>query len=230
MIYIYSPRKSDGARHLVTELKRLGMDVARLVSMGQAFKPDDLLVNWGAGAVAWPAITVLNKRRPANKYKELQVLSKNNIPCVNASLTRQPGWLARRYHHHEANDLRANLATGDYYVEYRDTEAEFRVHVWKGLSIRFGVKIPRIPHPHPKWRSWSCGWRLAYTLDAGGEDRAAIRKLAARAVQALGLDFGAVDIGSASKGKFFVFEVNTAPGIEGGTLVAYANKIAGEIR
>ena len=134
------------------------------------------------------------------------------------------------YHHHEANDLRSGLTTGDYYVEYRETEAEFRVHIWRGLSIRFGVKIPRLPHPHPKWRSWSSGWRLAYTLDAGGEDRAAIRKLAVRAVEALGLDFGAVDIGRDISDKLFVFEVNTAPGIEGGTLVAYANKIAQEGR
>jgi glutathione synthase/RimK-type ligase-like ATP-grasp enzyme len=40
----------------------------------------------------------------------------------------------------------------------------------------------------------------------------------------LGLDFGAVDIGHRIiDNKVFVFEVNTAPGIEGTTLQRYVN-------
>ena len=47
-----------------------------------------------------------------------------------------------------------------------------------------------------------------------------------RSVNLLGLDFGAVDIGHRLQdNKFFVFEINTAPGIEGSTLDKYAKAI-----
>jgi glutathione synthase/RimK-type ligase-like ATP-grasp enzyme len=49
---------------------------------------------------------------------------------------------------------------------------------------------------------------------------------ACKAVNLLGLDFGAVDIGHRLiDNKFFVFEVNTAPGLEGTTLDKYAKAI-----
>jgi glutathione synthase/RimK-type ligase-like ATP-grasp enzyme len=42
----------------------------------------------------------------------------------------------------------------------------------------------------------------------------------------MGLDFGAVDIGHRLiDNQFFVFEVNTAPGLEGTTLDKYAKAI-----
>ena len=50
--------------------------------------------------------------------------------------------------------------------------------------------------------------------------------IAIQAVNLLGLDFGAVDIGHRIiDNKFFVFEVNTAPGLEGTTLDKYAKAI-----
>jgi len=50
--------------------------------------------------------------------------------------------------------------------------------------------------------------------------------IAMEAVLLLGLDFGAVDIGhKVNENKFFVFEVNTAPGLEGSTLDKYSKAI-----
>ncbi len=51
----------------------------------------------------------------------------------------------------------------------------------------------------------------------------AVKLASVAAVKSLCLDFGAVDIGyRISTGKAAVFEVNTAPGIEGTTLKKYA--------
>ena len=48
---------------------------------------------------------------------------------------------------------------------------------------------------------------------------------ALKAVAALGLDFGAVDIMyNARENKYYVLEVNTAPGLAGTTLEGYAKR------
>jgi glutathione synthase/RimK-type ligase-like ATP-grasp enzyme len=52
-----------------------------------------------------------------------------------------------------------------------------------------------------------------------------MREIAAAAVTALGLDFGAVDLAQRPDGTLFVLEVNRAPGVEAGTAVAYAQAI-----
>jgi glutathione synthase/RimK-type ligase-like ATP-grasp enzyme len=44
-------------------------------------------------------------------------------------------------------------------------------------------------------------------------------------VKALGLTFGAVDLGLTPTGKFKILEVNRAPGIEGSTIEAYVKAI-----
>jgi glutathione synthase/RimK-type ligase-like ATP-grasp enzyme len=44
-------------------------------------------------------------------------------------------------------------------------------------------------------------------------------------VSALGLDFGAVDVALRKDGVPVVWEVNKAPGLEGGSLKKYAEKL-----
>ena len=54
---------------------------------------------------------------------------------------------------------------------------------------------------------------------------------AIEAVKLLKLDFGAVDVGYRERDdKVFVFEVNTAPGIEGTTVDKYANAFNSYLR
>ena len=48
-----------------------------------------------------------------------------------------------------------------------------------------------------------------------------LKEAAVKAVNSLGLDFGAVDICEDEEGNPYVFEVNTAPGIEGTTVEKY---------
>lgn len=71
-------------------------------------------------------------------------------------------------------------------------------------------------------RSWDSGWRMVWQEGAVKQRH---RDIAHQAVSALGLDFGAVDIGELADGTLLVLEVNRAPGIEGSTLEAYANAI-----
>ena len=59
----------------------------------------------------------------------------------------------------------------------------------------------------------------------GVSSRQPHRDLAHRACEALGLQFGAVDIGEQVDGSLVVLEVNRAPGLEDGTVARYAGAI-----
>jgi glutathione synthase/RimK-type ligase-like ATP-grasp enzyme len=99
---------------------------------------------------------------------------------------------------------------------------EYRVHVFKGKVIDVQQKKRRIGvDANSLVRNHSNGWVYAR---ADIEPPEKLLLSAVEAVRLLGLDFGAVDIGHrVIDNKVFVFEVNTAPGIEGTTLQRYVN-------
>lgn len=135
-------------------------------------------------------------------------------------------WLPRSNHHIGGNDLLLRPPVPDFWVKKENITREFRVHSFLGKSLRAGAKVKRedVAQPHAWIRSWDGGWRIDY---GQGNDliRNVHRDLAHRAITALGLDFGAVDIGEKADGSLLVFEVNRAPGIEAGTLEAYTKAI-----
>ncbi len=216
MIYIYCTRKSNGATALVKAVN--GRRWSKLKP--QSPTSDDLVVNWGC-AKAPPS---LNQFVLHDKFTELQKLAAVGIP-VPAHQRKPPqedGWLARLAHHQEANDLLANLVMGDYYVQFVPCVEEYRVHVFGPKILRIGRKVPRTTKPHPLFKSWNAGWKLSYQ---GYSGKLPIRDLAQCSIHALGYTFGAVDIGETKHGHPIVFEVNSAPGLEGNTIRVYADAI-----
>jgi hypothetical protein len=135
-----------------------------------------------------------------------------------------PNWLGRLRHHVGGNDLLNPPARPDFWVRKMDLRQEIRVHVFGEVSIRAGQKIPRagVATPHKWIRSWDGGWMISYD---GTAVRQAHRDLAKRAIAALGLTFGAVDLGITAEGNAIVLEVNRAPGLEGNSITTYANAI-----
>lgn len=138
-------------------------------------------------------------------------------------------WVGRMNAHIGGDDLLNPPARPDFYVKKENLVNEYRVHSFRGQSIRAGVKVHReeVPNPHGWVRSWDGGWRISY---ADGAVRQAQRDIAHRAVAALGLDFGAVDIGERADHTLMVLEVNRAPGAEGGTPMKYAEAISRYLR
>ncbi len=107
-------------------------------------------------------------------------------------------------------------------TKHRD---EYRVHVFKGevLDVQKKKKRNGFTGCSTGIRNHSNGWIYART-DVAIPDM--LCPIAIQAVELLGLDFGAVDIGhKVNDNKFFVFEVNTAPGLEGSTLDKYTKAI-----
>ena len=147
-------------------------------------------------------------------------------PAPVAPAARVDGeWLARMNNHVGGTDLLTPPARADFFVRKLDLIREFRVHSFAGVSIRAGVKRERVgfPNVHPWIRSFDAGWQISYD---GVSANRAMRELAHRAVAALGLQFGAVDIGEKRDGSgLVVLEVNRAPGLADGTVARYSNAI-----
>lgn len=153
------------------------------------------------------------------------------LAAYRAALAERPQsveWLARSSNHVGGNDLlRGITGSPSFYSKKLSLVSEFRIHSFQGKSIRAGIKAPRIDADkpasiHPWIRSWDGGWRILYD---GVSSKKAHRELAHAAVSALGLDFGAVDIGVDAAGALIVLEVNRAPGLDGRTIDCYAEAI-----
>jgi glutathione synthase/RimK-type ligase-like ATP-grasp enzyme len=110
------------------------------------------------------------------------------------------------------------------YTLYKRKKSEYRVHIFNGHVIDFQQKKRRKGQPaDDKIRTAGNGWvfcREGITLPESAKAESI------RAVSSLGLVFGGVDvIWNEHEQKAYVLEVNTAPGIEGTTVISYANAI-----
>lgn len=94
-----------------------------------------------------------------------------------------------------------------HWMEFIESDHEYRVHIFKGKSIRISEKKAGLTG------ETSHG---DYTTIKPTGNVKHVRKAAKKAVKALGLDFGAVDI-LATEDECWVLEVNAAPGL-GGTM------------
>lgn len=155
----------------------------------------------------------------------------NTRSSARASWERTPAtpteiWLGRKNNHIGGNDLLALQGTPDFYSKKEEIVEEYRLHMFRGKSVRAGVKVPapeRVSRVHPWIRSYDAGWTIRYD---NFQSTKPMRKLARAALKALGLDFGAVDMGKKADGSLIVLEVNRAPGLENNTTATYARHIA----
>ena len=114
------------------------------------------------------------------------------------------------------------------YVKYKKKKEEYRIHVYNGKVIDTQIKRKRDGFKEntnfsSKIRNHHTGWVYCRTniVECGLRDN-----LAVQAVKALGLDFGAVDmIYNEREDKYYVLEINTAPGLDGTTIDKYVEAI-----
>lgn len=248
MLYVYCPRKSNGALELVgelgaTRLRRFdGLDfwdkkARKRINQG------DTIICWGSFLPELDGVRVLNSSDSVDKREELGILSGEGVPCplvytgVTPKQLKSAGInaLGRMNNHMGGNDLLEPSENPDYYSVKLDIVEEYRIHSFAGRSIRAGRKVlaPNLAivsenefevgvNAHPWIRSYDGGWRIDYS---GFKSTPKMRTLASNAVKALGLTFGAVDIAQLRSGALYVLECNRAPGIEGNTIDSYVRAI-----
>ena len=113
------------------------------------------------------------------------------------------------------------------WVKYKLKSREYRVHVFRGEVIDIQQKKRENgAEANEQIRSHANGWVFAREGILDNPEIPVIKAQALLAVQAIGLDFGAVDIiYSVKKNKCWVLEVNTSPGLEGTTVQSYGDAI-----
>jgi glutathione synthase/RimK-type ligase-like ATP-grasp enzyme len=118
---------------------------------------------------------------------------------------------------------RRGILEAPLYTQYVKKADEYRVHVFDGevIDVQQKRKRQEVNNDDVNYqiRNSDNGWVYC----RGGVDApSAILSASRRAVSCLGLDFGAVDVGwNAHNSAAVVYEVNTAPGLEGTTLDKY---------
>jgi glutathione synthase/RimK-type ligase-like ATP-grasp enzyme len=198
-----------------------------------------MVVNWGNTSISRKCLTVLNKPAAvslaANKLSAFRCLLEHGVNTVPFTTQRFDvvRWLesgskvvARKLLSSHSGrgavviKTKEEIVSAPLYTKYVKKDEEYRVHVLRGNVIDYATKCKRNGvEANPYIRSYNNGWvfcRNGVQLPEG------VKREAIKAVQVLGLDFGAVDV-IFRQGRAYILEVNTAPGLEGTTLQRYAD-------
>lgn len=200
---------------------------------------DDILTNRGSeGDINWGRETARTKLNPnisnsTNKRVMRQLFAEHGVPMPKLYLTEDEiaqalsggnTLIGRSDKHSKGRGLwrvdsmrRVQIAMrgtrkkkpATHFMEVIEAPREYRVHIFKGRSIRISEK--QFVEDGDK----------DYMTVKPKHNIKHVRKAAKKAIKAVGLDFGAVDI-LASDTECWVLEVNAAPGLGGSTPRLYA--------
>lgn len=205
------------------------------------------LINWGASAIkrAITADVILNEPQyvsiASNKLKTFNILSEAgvSIPLFTQDIEEAKKWIREgksvvcrtKLNGHSGEGIviaedEEDLVNAPLYTQYVNKKHEYRIHVFHGVPffVQRKARKKEVPDDEVNWkvRNHSNGFIFAH-VDVEVDDVA--KKLASDAVNAIGLDFGAVDIiWNSNKNQFYVLEINTACGLEGTTLEKYVEQ------
>lgn len=238
---------SQSAKALAVRLgELLGSKVYRVENGWRQTRPTKV-INWGhskpelGGVVPWNfhAGTAGNKLTAFKLMKD-----KCNVPEFTDKEDTANNWLHNGFrvvsrtvlNGHSGNGIHLctngdQLHKAPLYVKYIPKKKEYRVHVAFGQIIDVQQKRKREGFPKEETnfqvRNHHTGW--VYCRE-NIEYSPSLEEEAVFACNALDLDFGAVDIiWNEKQDKYYVLEVNTAPGLEGQTVESYAQAFYREL-
>lgn len=244
-LWVYSgTRPSNSAKDLAKQPGFLRLRPERLHKV----KKEDKVINWGVSSAVGVTVhfnTPHSIKRASDKLQSFYALEAAKVPTVEFTedVHDALAWCQGGATLVVRNKLTGHSGDGivilekgtikslsdimkheaPLYTKYLFKDQEYRVHVVGGKVVDTQQKI-RDPKQEPKtWkvRSHANGFLFARNNIVPNEAR---NSVAIKACQAIGLDFGAVDIVE-KNGAFYVLEVNTAPGLEGQTVLNYAKAL-----
>lgn len=240
---------SNGMRDLA---RAMGIQMIRRRNSRYVPRSTDVLINWGQTGEDYGNVpTWINKPAAVNiatrKLTCFNMWTLAGIPTVETTTDRllalkwvdEDGRVMHRALERGSQGRGITMHTGwDTFVDGgffcrlfgNENNREYRVHVMNGQVIDTTQKRQRrrsngYDGPTDRTvRSASNGWVFCRS-DVFCPT--ALQDAAIDAVRALGLDFGAVDCAVSVDGSLCIYEVNTAPGLEGTTLLKYAEALGG---
>lgn len=241
MIFIY-PYKA-GSKSAKTLSEALGAKRIKLV--GSRFKesPKKVVVNWGSSSCPYDCLNDSGAVSVASdKLLTLKQLSLSGVSVPEWTTDRQiaSGWLTEghtvvcRGKLNGSSGEGIELVTGEseglplvpLYTKYCKKKDEYRVHVFDGKVIDVQRKMRKkdVPDNEVDWQIRNLAGGFIFGRE-GVDPGDQVLETSVSAVNSLGLLFGAVDIGSHPEEGSRVYEVNTAPGLEGSTVDSYVKAI-----
>jgi len=246
---LLSPWRGGTPRRLCQNLNLIRRTPAEW-EMDKAKNKVGLIVNWGCTKVLGAGPKILNPCSAvavaANKLNCLKRLHEKEIPTLEYTLKRGEAleWLTTssvvghfNLHAHSAQGLELFKKGGQItredihlYTKYFPKKTECRVHCIQGADGKYrSLYLEKGRVLEGRWeefnlegtpetyiRTYDKGWIFKRNVST---NLAAVA-LAAKAMHACGLAYGAVDIMFNDK-KMLVGEINTAPGLEGQCLAFY---------
>lgn len=246
-----SVRELTSAINTKIQELRLNANVMSLVSEGSRYRSrvGDIVVNYGnrryndaffGGATVLNSVVALN--RAANKVTAFQTLEAAGVSTVEYTVSQSVAsdWNQNDIVYergvlngHSGEGITVRLPTEGisraplYTKGIVGPRREWRVHVFEGVITYVQKKIRRngyrdLSTYREDIRNHHTGWVYSSNFQDAPPDQVLIQ--AHKAVSALGLNFGAVDLISKNTNAW-VLEVNTAPGLTGTTLETYTHNI-----
>lgn len=231
----YGPSASAGRLAKALGIKRL-----RIENSGFLARSSSVIINWGnrngvTRGIPGRYINLPDSVRCASsKLLSLQRMNEAgvNVPQFTTDPTVAKEWLEKRRVVARKLDRGSSgrgivlmsclddMVFAPLYTKYVPKYDEYRVHVMDGRVIDIQQKLRRHGGTfNNQIRTFSQGWIYARS-DCDPPPQVVEASLLA--VDALDLDFGAVDVGwTRKKERATVYEVNTAPGLVGTTLEVY---------
>lgn len=225
------------------------LGVKRLKREGPLVLPKHKVINWGSSRILRPIADILNKpesvANASNKLTTLKLFAEAGVasPAYTEDRGEALKWLAtddvvarKVLNGHSGAGIEITTSLGfrsgqeqlpdaPLYTKYTKKKDEYRIHVFDGKVIfrQRKARKKEVPDEEVNWQVRNLAGGFIFANDEVIAPDV-VQELAIKAVAALGLDFGAADIGY-KDGQAVCYEVNTACGLMGKTVEAYANAI-----
>lgn len=241
MIFVYPYKKGSKSAKRLAEA--LGCKQIKLEGSKYRERPWKTVVNWGSSKCPYESLNDSSAVAVASdKLLSLKQLSLCGVSTPEWTTDRQiaSGWLTEGHTVvcrgtltgssgegiELVSDPLCDLPLVPLYTKYAKKKDEYRVHVFDGKVIDVQRKMRKkdVPDGEVDWKIRNLAGGFIFGREGVNPDDQVLQE-STSAVKALGLVFGAVDVGFHPDFGAKVYEVNTAPGLEGSTVDSYVKAI-----
>lgn len=251
---VFYPYKmnSQSCKTLQDAMQQVGHTTLR-VYPDRKYKPrdDDFIINWGSSTRPIWGSPDLNApeavAKATDKIKTFNTLCNVDVPIPERWTDKETAEAIRASYHPGHIFLARTTVTGHsgqgivivrpgeplpdapLYTRYVGKTHEYRVHIFNGEILDVQEKRRRNgAGGRDTEYIWNVSTDFVFCRE-GVEAPEYVKEQALKSVEALGLSFGAVDVGWDNNDwspRATVYEVNTAPGLTGTTLTKYVEKLS----